>query len=141
MKPTAVVGADVICTTTSANEPILQGQWLSSGAHINAIGACVKNFRELDTEAVLKSRLYVDRMESALNEAGDFLIPKQEGVLGDEHIVGELGDVLAGKARGRTSEDEVTLFKGLGIAVEDLAVSHIVSERAVQSDAGVWVDF
>src|SRR5262249_55882816 len=79
----AVSGADLICTTTAAKEPVLQGEWLAPGAHINAVGACFPATRELDTKAVLRSRLYVDRRESALNEAGDFLIPRKEGALSD----------------------------------------------------------
>src|SRR5262249_12184321 len=112
----AVSGADLICTTTAAKEPVLQGEWLAPGAHINAVGACFPATRELDTKAVLRSRLYVDRRESALNEAGDFLIPRKEGALSDDHILGELGDVLAGTLAGRRSKEEITLFKSLGIA-------------------------
>ena len=137
---TAVAGADVICTTTAAQKPVLNGQLLSAGTHINAIGACVQNRRELDTEAVLRSRLYVDRMESALNEAGDFLIPRQEGALDDDHIVGELGDLLLGKVKGRTTEDEITLFKGLGIGIEDLAVAYYLYEQVVQSNEGTCIN-
>ena len=107
----AVRGADLICTTTAAREPILEGEWLSPGAHINAVGACFATMRELDTAAVARSRLYVDRRESALNEAGDFLIAKQEGAFGDEHILGELGDVLLGRVAGRQSRDDLTLFE------------------------------
>jgi len=114
----AVSGADLICTTTPAREPVLFGDWVAAGAHINAVGACFAAARELDTHAVVRSRLYVDRRESALAEAGDFLIPKAEGAIGDDHIVGELGDILAGRVAGRRSRDEITLFKSLGIAVD-----------------------
>ena len=113
----AVEGADIVCTTTSSPEPLLLGSWLRPGTHINAVGACVPTTRELDTEAVVRSRLFVDRRESALNEAGDFLIPRSEGALGDDHIVAELGEVLVGSAPGRRSEEETTLFKSLGICV------------------------
>jgi ornithine cyclodeaminase len=84
----------------------------------------------LDTDAVVRSRLFVDRRESALNEAGDFLIPRSEGAIGDDHIAGELGDVFLGKIPGRRSPAEITLFKSLGIAVEDLAAAHHVWTRA-----------
>ena len=87
----AVAGADIICTVSSAREPVLKGEWLSAGAHINAVGSSQPHARELDTGAVVRSRLYVDRRESAINEAGDFLVPKAEGAIGDSHIVGELG--------------------------------------------------
>ncbi|HKW15758.1 MAG TPA: ornithine cyclodeaminase family protein, partial [Candidatus Krumholzibacteria bacterium] len=126
----AVEGADIVCTTTGAKEPVVNGDWLAPGAHINAVGACFPNTRELDTNAVVRSRLFVDRRESALNEAGDFLIPKHEGAIGDDHIVGELGDVFLGTVPGRRSSDEITLFKSLGIAVEDLAAAHHIWRKA-----------
>lgn len=126
----AVEKADIICTTTSSKDPVLQGDWIAPGAHINAVGACFPDTRELDTNAVVRSRLFVDRRESALNEAGDFLIPRSEGAIGDGHIVGELGEVLAGTVPGRRSVEEITLFKSLGIAVEDLASAHHIWTRA-----------
>jgi ornithine cyclodeaminase len=136
----AVEGADIICTTTSARAPVVNGDWLAPGAHINAVGACFPDTRELDTAAVVKSRLYVDRRESALHEAGDFLIPRKEGAIGDGHILGELGDVFLGKAPGRRGSDEITLFKSLGIAVEDLAAAHLVWKKA-QAAGEPAVDF
>lgn len=136
----AVAGADIICTTTASNEPVLRGEWISPGAHINAVGACTPRARELDTQAVLKSRLYVDRRESALNEAGDVLIPKAEGSLGDDHILGELGEVLTGRAAGRTGKDDTTLFKSLGLAVEDLAAAHHLHHKAAHEDGTTRVD-
>src|SRR5258706_5398521 len=93
----AVSGADIICTTTSSREPVLLGDWISAGAHVNAVGSSVPHARELDTAAVVKSRPFVDRRESTLNEAGDFLIPKKEGAITDAHIVAELGDGLTGR--------------------------------------------
>jgi len=124
------VGADIICTVTASKDPVVNGEWLAPGAHINAVGACFPEARELDTNAVVRSRLFVDRRESALNEAGDVLIPRAEGAIGDNHIVGELGDVLLGKVPGRQSAGEITLFKSLGIAVEDLAAAHHVWKKA-----------
>ncbi|HET9624816.1 MAG TPA: ornithine cyclodeaminase family protein [Kofleriaceae bacterium] len=135
----AVAGADLICTTTAARTPILEGAWLAPGAHINAAGACFAAYRELDTAAVVRTRLVVDRLESALHEAGDFLIPRAEGALGDDHIAGELGDVLAGTLAGRRSASEITLFKSLGIAVEDLAAAHYIYERARATGMGASV--
>lgn len=136
----AVEGADLICTTTAAREPILEGAWLAPGCHINAVGACFAGARELDTEAVRRARLVVDCRESALNEAGDFLIPRREGAFGDEHIAGELGEVLLGKVPGRRSRDEITLFESLGIAIEDLASAHLIWRNAVASGRGIDVD-
>jgi ornithine cyclodeaminase len=137
----AVAGADLICTTTSSREPILAGAWIAAGAHINAVGACFPTARELDTAAVVRSRLYVDRRESALAEAGDFLIPRSEGAVGDGHIIGEIGDILVGRVPARRAQDEVTLFKSLGIAVEDLAAAHVIEARARAQGAGIPVDF
>ncbi len=136
----AVVGADLICTTTSSREPVLEGEWLAPGTHINAVGSSVRSARELDTAAVVRSRLFVDRRESALNEAGDFLTPKAQGAIGDDHIRGEIGDILVGRARGRQSDQEITLFKSLGIAVEDLAAAQLVYARAVEQGVGTWVE-
>ncbi|MGB5748652.1 MAG: ornithine cyclodeaminase family protein, partial [Desulfobacterales bacterium] len=88
-----VDGADIICTVTSATEPVLYGDWISPGTHINAVGSSVAFARELDTAAVVNSKLFVDRKESTLNEAGDFLYPKKEGAIDDSHIRGEIGDI------------------------------------------------
>lgn len=135
-----VAGADLICTTTTATEPVVQGAWVSPGAHVNAVGAYTPATRELDSALVARARLYADRRESLLSEAGEFLIPKGEGLIGDEHIVGEIGEVLTGRAPGRTSPDEITLFKSLGIAIEDLAAAHRVYEIAREKDLGTWVE-
>ncbi|HEY0481220.1 MAG TPA: ornithine cyclodeaminase family protein [Kofleriaceae bacterium] len=135
----AVDGADLICTTTAAREPVLEGAWLAPGAHINAVGACFAVSRELDTAAVVRSRLIVDRKESTLAESGDFLLARAEGAIGDDHIAGELGAVLLGEVVGRRSNDEITLFKSLGIAIEDLAAAHYVYSQAVARGGGVSV--
>jgi alanine dehydrogenase len=136
----AVAGADLICTTTTASEPVVLGAWVSPGAHINAVGAYTPATRELDSALVSGARLYADRRASLLGEAGEFLIPKGEGLIGDEHIVGEIGEVLLGKAPVRTSPDEITLFKSLGIAIEDLAAAHHVYTQAKERELGTWVE-
>ena len=133
----AVEEADLICTTTATREPIVEGAWLAPGAHVNAVGACFPAARELDTTAVVRARLYVDRRESALAESGDILIPIAEGAFEADHIVGELGEVLTRKAPGRTNVREITLFKSLGIAIEDLAAAHHVLHKAIAAGAGV----
>ena len=137
----AVDGSDIICTVTSATEPILQGDWISPGTHINAVGSSVAFARELDTAAVVKSKLFVDRRESALNEAGDFLFPKKEGAVDDGHIRGEIGDILLGSTDGRTSSEEITLFKSLGLAVEDVASADYIYQKLSNQNEGVWVEF
>lgn len=137
----AVEGADLICTTTFAKEPILMGDWIAPGAHINAVGSSVASARELDTAAVVRSSLYVDRIESALKEAGDYLIPQSEGAVDRSHIRAEIGDVLCGRHTGRTSDKQITLFKSLGLGVEDVvAVEHIYQE-ALRLNAGTSVPF
>jgi ornithine cyclodeaminase len=136
----AVEGASIICTTTSAREPVLEGRWISPGAHVNAVGSSIASARELDTAAVVGSRLFVDRRESTVNEAGDFLFPKKEGAIGDDHIVGEIGGILAGKIGGRRSESEITLFKSLGLAVEDVAAASYIYTRANRAGPGKGID-
>jgi len=135
----AVREADVLCTTTSLPEPIVRREWLKPGVHINAVGSSIPSTRELDSETVAAAALFVDRRESTLNEAGDFLVPQREGLIGPEHIRAELGELLLGTAPGRGSDDEITLFKSLGLAVEDLAAAEYVLARAEQEDAGTVV--
>ncbi|MCI0548403.1 MAG: ornithine cyclodeaminase family protein [Candidatus Rokubacteria bacterium] len=137
----AVDGADLICTVTSSPEPVLLGEWIAPGAHVNAVGACTPRTRELDAPAVARSRLFVDRRESALAEAGDFLLARTEGAIGDDHIAGELGEVLLGQVPARTSAEEITVFESLGLAVEDLAAADVVYRRALEVKRGTWVDF
>ena len=136
----AVKGADLICTVTSATAPVLKGEWIAAGAHVNAVGSSVPFARELDTQAVARSRMYVDRKESALNEAGDFLFPKREGAVDESHIQGELGDLLVGRVAGRQSAADITLFKSLGLAVEDLAAGYHIYLKALAANIGTPVD-
>lgn len=136
----AVEGAGIICTATAAPEPILMGEWIAPGAHVNAVGSSVAFTRELDTAAVAKALLFVDRRESTLNEAGDFLFAKREGAVSDGHILGEIGELLLGGVPGRRSADEITLFKSLGLAVEDLAAANHVYRKAVEAGVGVSVE-
>lgn len=137
----AVRGADLICTTTSAKEPVLKGEWLASGAHVNAAGACFAAWRELDTEAVRRARLYTDCRESCTQEAGDFLIAKKEGTIDDAHLLGEVGEVMLGRIPGRRSPEEITIYESLGIAVEDLAAAHFLLRRAEETGTGTLVDW
>ena len=136
----AVTGADLICTVTASNEPVLKGAWLRPGAHVNAVGVSQRTARELDAAAVARSLLFVDRRESALNEAGDFLLAREEGAVSDDHILGEIGEVLLGRIPGRRSADDITLFKSLGLAIEDVAAAHYLYERAREQGAGTLVE-
>ena len=135
----AVRDADVICTTTASPEPIVKRDWLKPGVDINGVGSSIPTARELDSQTMVDASLFVDRRESTLNEAGDFLIPQREGLIGSDHIRAELGEILLGTAAGRTSDDEITLFKSLGIGVEDLAAGELVLQRAEAENAGTVV--
>jgi len=137
----ALFGAEVVCTTTSAREPVVEHRWLASGAHVNAVGSSIPKARELETETVAASSLFVDRRESTLNESGDYLMAQAEGAIGPDHIKAELGEVLVGTHPGREHEDELTLFKSLGIAVEDLAAAELVVRRAREQSVGSEVEF
>ncbi len=130
-------GADIVCTCTSAREPILQREWLQAGTHVNAVGSSVPTVRELDSETMAASSLFVDRRESAVNEAGDLLLARLDG----GHIRAELGEVLIGAHTGRESGDELTVFKSLGLAVEDLAAAELIVRKAREQGIGVEVDF
>jgi ornithine cyclodeaminase len=137
----ALFGAEVVCTTTAATEPIVEKRWLASGAHVNAVGSCFPTTRELDTETVAHSSFFTDRRESCLNEAGDFMLAAAEGAVDPDHIRAELGEVLAGLHPGRQHEDELTVFESLGIAVEDLASAELVVRRARERGLGTEVAF
>jgi ornithine cyclodeaminase len=134
-----VEGADIICTVTASRQPVLEGAWIAEGTHINAVGAALPTARELDSAAVARSRLYVDRRESALAEAGDILIPISEGAFDADHIRGDLGELLLGVVPGREHPGEITLFKSLGLAIEDLAAARLIYEKGVALGTGVWV--
>jgi ornithine cyclodeaminase/alanine dehydrogenase-like protein (mu-crystallin family) len=146
----ALRGADLIVTATTAQEPVLQRDWIGPGAHINAVGTFSPAAREIDTATMAAARLYVDRRESALNEAGDYILAAAEGAIGPEHIVGEIGEVLTGSKPGRQTLNEITLFKSLGLAIEDLAAAEHVYRKASQQTevqqteiqhVGTWLEF
>jgi ornithine cyclodeaminase len=137
----AVRGADVIVTATSSQEPVLRREWLAEGTHVNAVGSSLPTTRELDTETVAAASLFVDRRESTETESGDYLMPLREGAIGPEHIRAELGEVLVAAAPGRTSARELTVFKSLGLAIEDLAAAEHVVARARETGAGTEVAF
>ena len=130
-------GADVVCTCTSAFEPILRRDWLGAGTHVNAVGSSIPTTRELDTETMVAASLFVDRRESTLNESGDLLLAG----LGEEHIRAELGEVLAGAHPGRADDGELTVFKSLGLAVEDLAAAELIVRKAREQGIGTEVRF
>ena len=136
----AVRDADVVCTVTSSAEPVLERVWLKPGTHINAVGSSIPTARELDSATMAEAALFADRRESTVNEAGDYLVPLREGVVDESHIRAELGEILIGSAQGRTSAEELTVFKSLGLAVEDLAAAEHVLARAEAENAGTVVE-
>lgn len=137
----AVRDADLIVLATTAPEPVLQREWLAPGAHINAIGASIPTTREVDSATMAAASLFVDRRESTINESGDYLFALREGKITAEHIRAELGELLIGSQPGRTSRAEITLFKSLGLAVEDLASAEYLYRKAKEMPAGTWVEY
>jgi ornithine cyclodeaminase/alanine dehydrogenase-like protein (mu-crystallin family) len=142
----AVDGADIIVTATSSAEPVLDRRWLAPGTHINAVGACLPDARELDTATVAAGVLVADRRESVLAESGDYLLAAANGAVGPDHIRAELGEILLGAAAGRQAADDITIFESLGLAVEDLAAADLAYRRAAAASAagtpvGSWVSF
>jgi ornithine cyclodeaminase/alanine dehydrogenase-like protein (mu-crystallin family) len=135
----AVRDADVVVAVTNAREPVLRHGWLKPGAHLNAVGASSPQAREIDTATVAASALFCDSRESLRNEAGEFLLAIREGLIaGEEHVRAELGEVLAGLAPGRRDTGELTLFRSLGVAIEDLAAAeHAV---AVARERGIGTE-
>ena len=138
---TAVRQADIVVTATTAAEPILAREWISAGAHLNVVGSSIPTTREVDSATMAAASLFVDRRESTLNEAGDYLFAAREGAIGPDHIKAELGELLTGQHPGRTAPDEITLFKSLGLAVEDLASAEYVYRQAQDKEIGTWVEF
>lgn len=138
----ALEGADVVCTTTAASEPIVELRWLAAGAHVNAAGAFPNGkARELSSETVAAARFFVDRRESTLSESGDYLLAVEEQGIGLDHIQAELGELLTGAREGRRFDGELTLFKSMGIAAEDLAAAQLCVARARERGLGIEVDF
>ncbi|HEX6489749.1 MAG TPA: ornithine cyclodeaminase family protein [Gaiellaceae bacterium] len=135
----ALEGADVVVTATSSREPILERGWLAAGAHVNAVGASIAAARELDAATVAEAALFVDSRESVVNEAGDYLFAVTELGLGPDHIRAELGEVLSGSREGRRSPEELTVFKSVGLAAEDLAVAEYLDRLARETGVGTLV--
>ncbi len=137
----AVEGADVVVTATSSRQPVLQHAWLSPGAHVNAVGASMPSAREIDVDTVAASALFVDSRESLRNEAGEYRLAVEQGAIsGEDHVRAELGEVLAGLAPGRGDDGELTLFRSLGLAVEDLAAAEHAVAAARRLGLGTEVE-
>jgi ornithine cyclodeaminase len=132
----AVTDADLVVLVTASTTPVVRRDWIASGAHICAVGACRPDMREMDTALVAAGRLFVDSRAGALVEAGDLVIPIAEGHLGADDIAGEVGEVLAGRVPGRQTADEITIFKSLGMAIEDVAAADLAYRRAAEVGLG-----
>ena len=137
----AIKGSDLLVTATTAAEPIVKREWISPGTHLNLVGSSTPKTREVDSETMAAASLFVDRRESTLNEAGDYLLAVRDGLIGPDHIRAELGEVLKGDQPGRRSPEEITIFKSLGIAVEDLFAAEYLYRKAQQEEMGTWVEY
>jgi alanine dehydrogenase len=137
----AVTQADIVILATSAATPVLDGRWLKAGSHINGVGSHAPGARELDTFTVQKSRVVCDLTSACKSEAGDFIIPAQAGDWSWDKVAGDLGDVIVGKVPGRTSREEITLFKSVGLAVQDLSAARLVFDEAVKRGIGTEFQF
>jgi len=117
----AAKDADIICTVTPSSTPVLKGEWVKAGAHINAVGACAAASRELDSQCVAKAKLVCDNYDSCKNEAGDYLFPLKEGLITEAHILADLAEVISGQTAIRTADTDITMFESQGLACEDVA--------------------
>ena len=132
----AIAGADIVCTTTSARAPVLAGSTLEPGMHINLVGSAIPATAEVDAEAVRRSRFFVDYREAAMAAAGELLQAIEAGVVTSGHVIGEIGEVLLGRAEGRKTADDITLYKSLGVASQDLAAAYAIWGKAEREDVG-----
>jgi alanine dehydrogenase len=138
--PDQLLDADIICTATSSPKPLFDGRNIKPGTHINGIGSHTPNARELDTAVIQRSKLVGDSREACFNEAGDVMIPLQEGAIGESHLYAELGEVIAGSRPGRENDQEITVFKSNGLAIQDAATAKLVYDRACAAGIGTQID-
>jgi alanine dehydrogenase len=136
----AIRGADVIVTTTTSRTPVVEYAWLKPGAHINGVGAHNPDTRELASEVIARARVVVDSRDAALQEAGDLIMPIAEGLVTAAQLSDELGEVVEGLKPGRTSPDQITIYKSVGIAIQDMAVAGLVYRKALAQHVGTEVD-
>jgi len=134
--PDMMYEADIICLATSASQPIIDGSKIKEGTHINGIGSHTPNARELDTLSVKRSKFIGDSREACFKEAGDIIIPVTEGAISEDHFYAELGEIITGKKPGRVNDNEITLFKSNGLAIQDAATAKLVYEKALEKKLG-----
>lgn len=137
----AVENSDIIITATTSVSPVFNGKWLKAGTHVNSVGWMGPNARELDDETVIRSRIVTDTREGILSESGDVLIPLRRGIITEDDIKAELSEIVTGKEAGRTEENEITLLKTVGLAIEDAATAKIIYQRAIDRGVGTEIDF
>jgi len=137
----AIEGAEIVVTATTAREPIVDGDWFAPGVHINCVGSGIPDRRELDDKIVQRAKIVVDTYDSALAEAGDLLIPMAQGLLTKEALHADLGEILTGQKVGRTDETEITIFKSVGVALQDVGAAAWIYRRAKELGLGQVVDF
>jgi len=138
--PNDILKADIICTATSSATPIFDGKLVKEGSHINGIGSHTPNARELDTEIIKRSKFVGDSREACFKEAGDIIIPVNEGAIADSHFYAELGEIITGKKAGRVNDREITLFKSNGLAIQDVATAKLVYDKAIATGIGLNVE-
>ncbi len=136
----ALDGADIVIAATSSSEPVFDGAQVEPGTHVTGVGSFTTEMREVDATLVTRARVIVDQREAILEEAGDIVAPIREGLVDESVMVAEIGDVVLGRVAGRTSPEEITFFKSVGNAVQDVAVAALVLRRAEEDDLGVMVD-
>jgi alanine dehydrogenase len=132
----AVAGADVLCTATTSQNPVFEDRDLKPGVHLNAVGAYTPEMQEIPTETICRALVVVDSRVACLSEAGDLLRPIRQGRIDEGHIQAELGEIVQGKHSGRTAESQVTLFKSVGLAVQDAAAARLALRRAADLGLG-----
>lgn len=139
--PAQAGACDLVCTTTTSPEPVLAGEWVKPGAHVNLVGAHSLATRECDTALVVKSSVYVDLMESVRNEGGDIMIPVTEGAIDETHIIGELGELLQGKITGRQDKGQITLYQSHGINAQDMFAAKHIHAKGQETGNSLTVEF
>ncbi|MFA6922828.1 MAG: hypothetical protein WC223_01115 [Bacteroidales bacterium] len=135
-----VLEADIICTATSSPTPLFDGDKVKNGTHINGIGSHTPNARELDTKIIKRAKFVGDSKEACFSEAGDIILPIKEGAITESHFYAELGDVITGKKKGRENDNEITLFKSNGLAIQDAAAAKLIYDKALKAGIGLNVE-
>jgi ornithine cyclodeaminase len=135
----AVRGADIVITVTNAREPVLRREWIAPGTHVNAVGSSTPSHCEIEPALMGEAALFVDRRESTLNESGDYLNALHAGLVTPASLLAEIGELVVGRHAGRSSAQEITLFKSLGMALEDVAMARVLYQRARAANAGTWL--